>query len=84
MSAIDPLSQTNRESTSALQDMDRCPTCEQTIPPEKVALVKGRLVAHEHRLTRDLTARLEADFARSRSRKRSSDIKKPRVFSVLN
>lgn len=42
-----------------LIDTDRCPTCDQTIPPEKIAAVRGRHAAHERELGAAITARFE-------------------------
>jgi hypothetical protein len=45
---------------------DVCPTCEQTVPPEKLALVKGRLAAREDAIEKNLTKTLSAKFAQDR------------------
>jgi hypothetical protein len=66
MSAAEHVSHSFRESTPGIEAPDHCPTCDQVVPPDKVAQVKGRLVARDHALTHELTAKLQNEFARSR------------------
>lgn len=63
-----PQSSANTNLTSSLPTQlnltgDHCPSCGQTIPPDRLEEISGKIAARDHEQAAALTARLEKQFA---------------------